>query len=169
MSHFEIFSYLYRGKDDRGNHLPTGGIPHATLPSPPLTRLTAALPACLAALLAAALVALVLATSAQAQLPPPPPQCTTSTCTLRLAPVSGNIVVDGCGDHATLGRFKVILSSSNPNVTPQSFTTVKFLRDRLRMQLCSYADCDSRSACGQQRREAVWPRSSGVRSVIRPI
>ncbi len=99
-------------------------------PPPPLTRLTAALPACLAALLAAALVALVLATSAQAQLPPPPPQCTTSTCTIRLAPVSGNTVVDGCGDEATPGRFKVILSSSNPNVTPQSFTTVKFLSTR---------------------------------------
>ncbi len=63
-------------------------------------------------------------------MPPPPPQCTTSTCTLRLAPVSGNIVVGGCGEHATLGRFKVILSSSNPNVTRQSFTTVKFLSTR---------------------------------------
>ncbi len=38
--------------------------------------------------------------------------------------------MDGCGDHATLGRFKVILSSSNPNVTRQSFTTVKFLSTR---------------------------------------
>ena len=49
---------------------------------------------------------------------------------MRLAPVPGANVVDGCGEHATLGRFKVILSSSNPNVTPRSFTTVKFLSTR---------------------------------------
>ncbi len=35
--------------------------------------------------------------------------------------------MQGCGDHATPGRFKVILSSTNPNVTPQSFTAVKYL------------------------------------------
>ena len=71
---------------------------------------------------------LLLAGPAQAQLPPPPPQCTTSTCTVRVASVSH--VLDGCGEYATPGRFKVILSSSNPNVTSQSFPTVKFLSTR---------------------------------------
>ena len=90
-----------------------------TPPPPPPARLTAP----------AALCLLLLAGTAQAQLPPPPPQCTASTCTLRLAN-AGSPVVDGCGDSATIGRFKVILSSSNPNVTRQSFQTVKFLSTR---------------------------------------
>ncbi len=76
-----------------------------------------------------AMLACVASLEVQAQLPPPPPQCTTSTCTIRLAN-AGSPVVDGCGEHATLGRFKVTLSSSNPNVTRQSFTTVKFLSTR---------------------------------------
>ncbi len=80
--------------------------------------------------LAALALACVAPLKVQAQLPPPPPQCTTSTCTMRLVPASGNTVVDGCGDSATPGRFKVILSSSNPNVTARSFTTVKFLSTR---------------------------------------
>ncbi len=87
-------------------------------PPPPPARLTAL----------AALCLLLLAGTAQAQVPPPPPQCTDSTCTVSLASVSQ--VVDGCGDSATPGRFKVILSSSNPNVTPRSFTTVKYLSTR---------------------------------------
>ena len=34
---------------------------------------------------------------------------------------AGSPVVDGCGEHATPGRMKLILSSTNPNVTRQSF------------------------------------------------
>ena len=66
--------------------------------------------------LGAAITALVVATGAQAQTPP---TCTSSICTVSLASVSQ--VVDGCGEHATPGRMKLILSSTNPNVTRQSF------------------------------------------------
>ncbi len=59
---------------------------------------------------------LLLAGPAQAQTPP---TCTGSICTVSLASVSQ--VVDGCGDHATPGRMKLILSSTNSSVTRQSF------------------------------------------------
>ncbi len=48
-----------------------------------------------------------------------PPSCTSSICTVTLASVSP--VVDGCGDHATPGRMKLTLSSTNANVTRRSF------------------------------------------------
>ncbi len=80
---------------------------HLPPPPPPLT--------CLAAVLVA-LVALTLPMAAQAQTPP---TCTGSICTVSLASVSQ--VVDGCGDHATPGRMKLTLSSTNPNVTRRSF------------------------------------------------
>ncbi len=59
---------------------------------------------------------LLSAGAAQAQTPP---ACTSSICTVSLASVSQ--VVDGCGDHATPGRMKMTLSSTNPSVTRRSF------------------------------------------------
>ncbi len=85
-----------------------------SFPPPPPAGLTA-----LTARPAAALLALALATTAQAQTPP---NCWSGICTVRLAN-AGSPVVDGCGDHATPGRMKLILSSTNPNVTRQSFNT----------------------------------------------
>ena len=79
-----------------------------TPPPPPPARLTAAA--------AAMLCFLLLAGAAQAQTPP---NCWSGICTVSLASVSQ--VVDGCGDHATPGRMKLILSSTNPNVTRRSF------------------------------------------------
>ncbi len=58
----------------------------------------------------------LLAGAAQAQTPP---SCTSSICTVSLASVSQ--VVDGCGEHATPGRMKLTLSSTNPSVTRRSF------------------------------------------------
>ncbi len=79
---------------------------------PPLARLTA---------LAAAMTFFLLPVApAQAQTPP---DCNNSICTARVAGVYGSRVVDGCGDHAMPGRFKVILSSTNPNVERSSFKT----------------------------------------------
>ncbi len=80
-----------------------------TMALPPLDRLTTAL--------GAAITALVVAAGASAQTPP---TCTSSICTVSLARV-GSPVVDGCGEHARPGRMKLTLSSTNPNVTRQSF------------------------------------------------
>ncbi len=82
-------------------------------PPPPPARLTA-----LAAPAAAMLCFLLLAGPAQAQTPP---SCTSSICTVSLASVSQ--VVDGCGEHATPGRMKLTLSSTNSSVTRGSFNT----------------------------------------------
>ena len=49
------------------------------------------------------------------------------------------------------------------------FLTIHSRSDRLRMGLRTRADCDSRYACGHERRGAGWPGSSGRRSVIRVI
>ncbi len=57
--------------------------------------------------------------AAQAQTPP---RCWSGICTVTLAN-AGSPVVDGCGDYATPGRLKLILSSTNPNVTRSSFNT----------------------------------------------
>ncbi len=70
----------------------------------------------------AAMLACVAPLEVQAQTPP---DCNNSICTARVASVSP--VVDGCGDHATPGRFKVILSSTNPNVDRSSFKTGIFM------------------------------------------
>ena len=78
------------------------------LPPPPLAKL--------ATLAAAMTLFLLSAGAAQAQTPP---TCTSSICTVSLASVSQ--VVDGCGEHATPGRMKMTLSSTNPNVTRRSF------------------------------------------------
>ncbi len=69
--------------------------------------------------LATALLALLIipGPAAQAQTPP---TCNGSICTLTLAN-AGSPVVDGCGEHATPGKIKLTLSSTNPNVTRQSF------------------------------------------------
>ncbi len=75
---------------------------------PPFARLTA--------LAAAMALFWLLAGAAQAQTPP---SCTSSICTVSLASVSQ--VVDGCGEHATPGRMKLTLSSTNPSVTRRSF------------------------------------------------
>ncbi len=77
-----------------------------TLPPPPLDRLTIAL--------AAAITALVVATSAQAQT-----SCSSSICTVRIAP--DRPVVDGCGEHATPGRMKIFFESTDSSVTRASF------------------------------------------------
>ncbi len=69
------------------------------------------------AMLAAAL-ALPAAVMAQT-----PPACTPDTCTVRLASVPGRTVVDGCGEHATPGRMKLILSSTASGATRRSFNT----------------------------------------------
>ncbi len=61
---------------------------------------------------------LLLAGPAQAQTP----RCTKATCTVALQGFSYP-VVDGCGEHATPGRIKLILSSTNPAVTPDSFSS----------------------------------------------
>ncbi len=84
--------------------------------SPPPKHLTA---------LAAALAALTLALPATAQTPP---ACTGSTCTFRVAGVPGGKVVQGCGEQATPGRFKAILSSSAPGATPASFPRAMFFQ-----------------------------------------
>ncbi len=90
-----------------------------TLPPPPLDRLTAGL--------TTALLALVLALPAGEVHAQTPPDCNNSICTARVAGVYGSRVVDGCGDHATPGRFKVILSSTSPNVERASFKTLIYL------------------------------------------
>ena len=74
---------------------------------PPLARLT---------VLAAAATACFLlpAGAAQAQT-----TCNNSICTVRIAQVSP--VVDGCGEHATPGRMKIIFSSTDSSVTRASF------------------------------------------------
>ena len=69
--------------------------------------------------LAALALACVAPLKVQAQTPP---ECNNSICTARVS--SDSPVVDGCGDSATLGRFKVILSSTNPNVERSSFKTL---------------------------------------------
>ncbi len=63
---------------------------------------------------------LLLAGAAQAQTPP---DCTT-TCNVRLEGFSYQKMVEGCGNHATPSRFKLILSSTNANVTRASFKTL---------------------------------------------
>ncbi len=65
----------------------------------------------------AALAALALPAAVMAQTPP---NCWSGICTVTLAN-AGSPVVDGCGEHATPGRMKLILSSTNPNVTRRSF------------------------------------------------
>ena len=77
-------------------------------PPPPHKRLT---------LLAAALVALVLALPAAVLAQT---ACNNSICTVELARASSP-VVDGCGEHATPGRMKVIFSSTDSSVTRASF------------------------------------------------
>ncbi len=88
----------------------THGENHDISKPPPLTFLTTALVA----------VALALPAAVMAQTPP---DCDNSICTAQVAGVYGSRVVDGCGDHATPGRFKVILSSTNGNVDRSSFKT----------------------------------------------
>ncbi len=57
---------------------------------------------------------LLLAGAAQAQT-----TCNSSICTVRMA--SDRQVVDGCGEHATPGRMKIIFSSTDSSVTRASF------------------------------------------------
>ncbi len=47
--------------------------------------------------------------------------CTPGICTVRVAPVPGRTLVDGCGEHATPGRMKIIYSSTDSSVTRASF------------------------------------------------
>ena len=47
--------------------------------------------------------------------------CNQGICTVRIA--SDRQVVDGCGEHATPGRMKVIFESTNSSVTRASFPT----------------------------------------------
>ncbi len=63
---------------------------------------------------------LLLAGPAQAQT-----ACNSSICTVTLAKV-GSTVVDGCGEHATPGRIKVTLSSTDNSVTRTSFPTAGY-------------------------------------------
>ncbi len=71
--------------------------------------------------LATALLALLIipGPAVQAQTPP---RCNSNICTVTLAN-AGSPVVDGCGEHATPGRMKVIFSSTNSSVTRASFPT----------------------------------------------
>ncbi len=87
------------------------GKSHALSDTPPLDRLTAGLAAALVA------AALALPTAVMAQ-----NACNSSICTITLAKV-GSPVVDGCGAHATPGRIKITLSSTNSSVTRASFPT----------------------------------------------
>ncbi len=80
---------------------------HLIHPPPPLT------------LLATALLALTLtlpAGEAHAQA-----TCDRNKCTVRMASVNGGQVVDGYGGAATLGRMKIIFSSTDPSVMRASF------------------------------------------------
>ena len=70
------------------------------------------------ALLVGTLLTLALPAAVLAQTPP---RCWAGICTVTLEPVRGRIVVDGCGEHATPGQMRLALSSSNSNVTRQSF------------------------------------------------
>ncbi len=70
-------------------------------------------------LAAALLVALTLVQTAHAQT-----TCNRSKCTVRMASVSQ--VVDGCGEHATPGRMKIIFSSTDANVTRANFPVSGF-------------------------------------------
>ncbi len=79
---------------------------HLTPPPPPLARLTA---------LAAMTCFLLFASAAQAQT-----TCNRFICTVALAN-AGSPVVDGCGEHATPGRMKVIFESTDSSVTRASF------------------------------------------------
>ena len=89
-------------------------------PPPPrnsgTSRRSAAMKRSLTFALAALALACVAPLKVQAQAPP---SCNRSICTVAIASVSP--VVDGCGDHATPGRMKVIFSSTNSSVTRASF------------------------------------------------
>ena len=50
--------------------------------------------------------------------------CNQGICTLRMA--SDRQVVDGCGEHATPGRMKIIFSSTDANVTRANFPTAGY-------------------------------------------
>ncbi len=72
------------------------------------------------AVLGAAITALFLATGAQAQ-----SNCTRAKCSETFETVKP--VVDGCGEHAAPGRFKITLSSTDSSITRSDFPTVIFI------------------------------------------
>ena len=125
-------------------------------PPPPPAGLTA-----LPARPAAALLALALALAATAQvMAQTPPSCTSSICTVSLASVSQ--VVDGCGEHATPGRMKLTLSSTNPQVTRRSFNiNLGFITSRNDFS-STFADWEWRTAAigGNQ-----WRDPDGTRNI----
>ncbi len=121
---------------------------------PPLAKL-----ATLATPVAAMTLFLLLAGPAQAQTPPPP-QCTSSICTVSLASVSQ--VVDGCGDHATPGRMKMTLSSTNPSVTRGSFNiNLGFITSRNDFS-STFSDWEWRTAAIGGNR---WRNPDGTRNI----
>ncbi len=108
-------------------------------PPPPPDRLTA-----LAA--AAMLCFLLLAGAAQAQT-----TCSRSTCTVRIA--SERQVVDGCGEHATPGRMKIIFSSTDSSVTRASFPVAGyFIQATSDFQRTAFSDWEWRTPLSNNNR-----------------
>ena len=115
------------------------------------------------ALAAAAMMCFpLLAGPAQAQTPP---RRNPGICTVKLESVSGGIFVDGYGDHATPGRMKLILSSTNSTATRSSFNiSLGFLETRSDVRAgAEFTDWEWRTA-GQNR--GTWQNALGGRNSI---
>ena len=113
------------------------------LTPPPPARLTA-LPACLVAALLALLA--LPAGEARAQT-----TCDKSICTVRVAP--DRTVVDGCGDHATPGRMKVIFESTDGSVTRASFPVAGyFIQGASDFVRTAFSDWEWRSTASNDNR-----------------
>ncbi len=69
--------------------------------------------------------------------------CTPQICTVRVA--SDSPVVDGCGDHATPGRFKFILESTDSSVTRASFPTVLFIEGGIEYRTGDFTEWEWRN------------------------
>ncbi len=77
--------------------------------------------------------------------------CTKSKCTVRLASVSP--VVDGCGEHATPGRMKIIFSSTDSSVTRASFPVAGyFIQARSELRATAFSDWEWRTALNNNNR-----------------
>ena len=131
-------------------------IHHEILYPPPLTRRTAALPACLAVLaIGVAITALFVATGASAQ-----NACTRATCAMTLKGVSP--VVDGCGDHARPGRLTLTLSSTDGQTrTRNEFPTTIFAEiGVVHRQAGNFTDWEWRN---ENSNRGAWQRISPER------
>ncbi len=70
--------------------------------------------------------------------------CNRGICTVRLA--SDRQVVDGCGEHATPGRMKVIFESTNSSATRTSFPTAGYFLQATNDFRSSFSDWEWRTS-----------------------